>query len=156
MPGFSVTFLLLGMLLGVSLGLLDERDWGTLDRLRAMPVAAANVLVGKLLARFLVGVVQMVVLLAVGWLAFDVSLGPQPWALLLPTAGIVFAGCAFGLVVAARRAEPRGGAAGRLDRHRHHGRRRRLLVADRPRAALDAHRRAGLSRPPGRWTRSTI
>lgn len=100
-PGFSVTFLLLGMLLGVSLGLLDERDWGTLDRLRAMPITAANALVGKLLARFLVGVVQMVVLLAVGWLAFDVALGPQPWALLLPTVGIVFAGCAFGLVVAA-------------------------------------------------------
>jgi len=100
-PGFSVTFLLLGMLLGVSLGLLDERDWGTLDRLRALPIAAANVLVGKLLARFLVGVLQMSVLLAVGWLAFGVSLGPQPWALLLPTIGIVFAGCAFGLVVAA-------------------------------------------------------
>jgi ABC-type multidrug transport system permease subunit len=100
-PGFSVTFLLLGMLLGVSLGLLDERDWGTLERVRALPVAASNVLVGKLLARFVVGVVQMVVLLAVGWLAFDVSLGPQPWALLLPTAAIVFAGCAFGLVVAA-------------------------------------------------------
>ena len=30
-----------------------------------------------------------------------VSLGPQPWALMLPTAGIVFAGTAFGLVVAA-------------------------------------------------------
>jgi len=100
-PGFSVTFLLPGMLLGVSLGLLDERDWGTLDRQRALPIAAANVLIGKLLARFLVGVAQMVVLLAVGWLAFGVSLGPQPWALLLPTVGIVFAGCAFGLVVAA-------------------------------------------------------
>ena len=46
-PGFSVTFLLLGMLLGVSLGLLDERDWGTLSRLRAMPVAAPAVLVGS-------------------------------------------------------------------------------------------------------------
>ena len=100
-PGFSVTFLLLGMLLGVSLGLLDERDWGTFDRVRAMPVTAAHVLVGKLLARFLVGTAQMVALLAVGWLAFGISLGPQPWALLLPTAGIVFAGCAFGLVVAA-------------------------------------------------------
>lgn len=100
-PGFSVTFLLLGMLLGVSLGLLDERDWGTLDRLRALPIAAATALVGKLLARLLVGVVQMIVLLAVGWLAFGISLGPQPWALLLPTVGIVFAGCAFGLVVAA-------------------------------------------------------
>lgn len=100
-PGFSVTFLLLGMLLGVSLGLLDERDWGTLERLRAMPIATANVLVGKLLARFLVGLVQMVILFAVGWVAFGISLGPQPWALLLPTVGIVFAGTAFGLVVAA-------------------------------------------------------
>src|SRR4029453_4063204 len=76
-PGFSVTFLLLGMLLGVSLGLLDERDWGTLERLGALPIAASNVLVGKLLARFAVGVVQMIVLLLVGWLAFGVTLGPQ-------------------------------------------------------------------------------
>src|SRR5262249_7209534 len=65
-PGFSVTFLLLGMLLGVSLGLLDERDWGTLDRLRTMPVSVSGVLGAKLLARFLVGFVQMVLLFAVG------------------------------------------------------------------------------------------
>ena len=100
-PGFSVTFLLLGMLLGVSLGLLDERDWGTLDRLRAMPVSVSSVLGAKLLARFLVGVVQMILLFAVGRALFGISLGPQPWLLLLPTAGIVFAGTAFGLVVAA-------------------------------------------------------
>jgi ABC-2 type transport system permease protein len=42
----------------------------------------------------------MVVLLAVGRVAFGVSLGPEPWALLLPTAGIVFAATAFGLLVA--------------------------------------------------------
>jgi ABC-type multidrug transport system permease subunit len=100
-PGFSVTFLLLGMLLGVSLGLLDERDWGTLDRLRAMPVSVSRVLGAKLLARFLVGIVQMIVLFAVGRALFGISLGPQPWLLLLPTAAIVFAGTAFGLVVAA-------------------------------------------------------
>src|SRR5881394_475888 len=40
------------------------------------------------------------------------------------------------------RAEPRRGAAARRDRDRVDGRDRRLLVADRPRAALDAHRRA--------------
>ncbi len=99
-PGFAVTFILLGMLLGVSLGLVDERDWGTLDRLRAMPVSLTQVLVAKLGARFCVGVAQMMVLLAVGWLCFGVSLGPEPWALVLPTIGIVFAGAAFGLVVA--------------------------------------------------------
>jgi ABC-2 type transport system permease protein len=42
----------------------------------------------------------MTLLFAVGRTAFGISLGPEPWALLLPTAGIVFAGTAFGLVVA--------------------------------------------------------
>ncbi len=99
-PGFSVTFLLLGMLLGVSLGLLDERDWGTFARLRTMPVTLDVTLLAKLVTRFAVGITQMIVLLLVGRVLFDISLGPQPWALLLPTAGIVFAGTAFGLVVA--------------------------------------------------------
>jgi ABC-type Na+ efflux pump permease subunit len=99
-PGFSVTFLLLGMLLGVSLGLLDERGWGTLDRVRALPVYAGNILIGKLASRFVVGVVQMLLLFAAGYLLFGISLGPQPWALLLPIGGIAFAGTAFGLVVA--------------------------------------------------------
>lgn len=99
-PGFAVTFLMLGMLLGISLGLLDEREWGTFDRMRVLPVGPSSFMLAKLLARFLVGVVQMILLLAVGWLAFDVSLGPQPAALLLPTVGIAFAGTAFGLIVA--------------------------------------------------------
>jgi ABC-2 type transport system permease protein len=43
---------------------------------------------------------QMIVLFAVGYFVFGVSLGPQPWVLLLPIAGIVFAGTAFGLIVA--------------------------------------------------------
>jgi len=100
-PGFGVTFLLLGVLLGVSLGLLDEHEWGTLERVRSMPMSLATLLVAKLAARAAVGTVQMALLFLVGRLAFGVSLGPQPWALLLPTAGIVFAGTAFGLVVAA-------------------------------------------------------
>ncbi len=100
-PGFAVTFLMLGMLLGISLGLLDEREWGTFDRMRALPVAPSHFMLAKLLSRFLVGVVQMMLLLTVGWLAFGVSLGPQPAALLLPIFGIAFSGTALGLVVAA-------------------------------------------------------
>jgi ABC-type multidrug transport system permease subunit len=100
-PGFSVTFLLLGMLLGVSLGLLDETEWGTFERLRSLPVGLAPVLSAKLVARFVVGVAQMILLFALGRAAFHISLGPEPWALVLPIAGIVFSGAAFGLVVAA-------------------------------------------------------
>jgi ABC-type multidrug transport system permease subunit len=100
-PGFSVTFLLLGMLLGVSLSLLDERHWGTLARLRTTPTPFSALLVGKLLARFGVGMVQMTLLFLFGWIAFGISLGPEPWALWLPIGGIVFAGTALGLAVAA-------------------------------------------------------
>jgi len=100
-PGFSVTFMLLGMLFGVSLGMLDERDWGTFDRVRSLPVPVRNIVLGKLASRFAVGVAQMIVLFAVGFALFRISLGPQPWGLLLPIVGIVFVGTALGLIVAA-------------------------------------------------------
>ena len=45
--------------------------------------------------------VAVVLCFAVGWLLFGISLGRQPWLLLLPTVAIVFAGTAFGLIVAA-------------------------------------------------------
>jgi ABC-2 type transport system permease protein len=96
-----VTFVLLGMLFGVALGLADEREWGTLDRLRASRSPIAATLVGKLLSRFLVGLTQMIILFAVGRLAFGISLGLTPAALLLPSAAIVLGAAAFGLMVAA-------------------------------------------------------
>src|SRR5262249_34260076 len=99
-PGFSITFLMLGMLIGVAMTLIDERELGTLDRVRATQAPVATLVVGKLAVRFLVGVLQMMALLGIGWVAFGVSLGPQPAALLLPTAGIVFVGTAFGVLVA--------------------------------------------------------
>lgn len=99
-PGFAVTFLLIGMLMGVSLALIDEHDWGTLERLRSASAPLWTTLTGKLLARFVVGFIQMIVLLAAGWALFGISLGSAPAALLMPAAAIAFAGAAFGLIVA--------------------------------------------------------
>jgi ABC-type multidrug transport system permease subunit len=99
-PGFGITFLLIGMLMGISLGLIDERDWGTLARLRISGAPLAGTLIGKLMARFLVGLLQMVVLLAIGYCFFGVSLGRYPVMLLLPAAAISFAAAAFGLIIA--------------------------------------------------------
>jgi ABC-type multidrug transport system permease subunit len=99
-PGFGITFLMIGMMLGVAVTLFDERDWGTLQRLAAGGVSLPGVLLGKLATRFVVGIVQMVVLFAVGRLLFGISLGRAPVALLLPAAGISFAAAGLGLVVA--------------------------------------------------------
>jgi ABC-type multidrug transport system permease subunit len=100
-PGFGITFLLLDVLWGVSIGLIDERDWGTLQRLRVSGASVPGMMIGKLAARFLSGFVQMVVLFGVGWLLFGIELGRSPAVLLLPTAAISFAAAAFGLVIAA-------------------------------------------------------
>jgi ABC-type multidrug transport system permease subunit len=99
-PGFGVTFLLIGMMLGIALTLFDEREWGTLKRLQVSGAPLAGLLMGKLVARFIVGTVQMALLFAVGWALFRISLGRQPLALLIPTVGISFAAAALGLVIA--------------------------------------------------------
>lgn len=99
-PGFAVTFLLIGMLMGVSLALIDEHDWGTLERLRSASAPLWATLTGKLLARFVVGFIQMAVLFAAGYVLFGISLGRTPAALIMPAAAIAFAGAAFGLIVA--------------------------------------------------------
>ncbi len=99
-PGFGVTFLLIGMMLGIALTLFDERDWGTLKRLRVSGAPLTGLLLGKLFARIIVGIVQMALLLAVGWALFGITLGRHPLALIVPTVGISFAAAALGLVVA--------------------------------------------------------
>ena len=65
-PGFSITFLMLGMLLGVAMTLIDELELGTLERIRATQAPVSTLVIGKLIVRFVVGVLQMVALLAVG------------------------------------------------------------------------------------------
>lgn len=98
-PGFGVTFLLIGMMLGIALTLVDERSWGTLERLRASGAPLTGLLLGKVASRFAVGVAQMVVLFGVGRALFGISLGPQPAALLMPTVAMSFAAAALGLVM---------------------------------------------------------
>jgi ABC-2 type transport system permease protein len=99
-PGFGITFLLIGMMLGIALTLFDERDWGTLKRLQVSGAPLTGLLLGKLFARFIVGIAQMIVLFAVGWALFGISLGRNPLALIIPTVGISFAAAALALVVA--------------------------------------------------------
>jgi ABC-2 type transport system permease protein len=99
-PGFALMFVLLAVVFGTSMSMHDERDWGTLSRLLVAPGGFTRILLGKLGARFVVGVVQMVVLLGWGHWKFGVSLGASPWAFLLLTAASVFAVVAAGMLVA--------------------------------------------------------
>ncbi|OGS01832.1 MAG: hypothetical protein A2V88_17865, partial [Elusimicrobia bacterium RBG_16_66_12] len=100
-PGFSMTFVLLSLIFSVSFGLRDEEAWGTSVRLGIAPISQATVLGGKLLARFVVGTVQLLILLGFGHLTYGLSLGHSPLGLVLVAGAIVFSMASFSVIVAA-------------------------------------------------------
>ena len=72
--GQAGLFLLFTVGFGV-LSLVNEREQGTLARLRSMPMRPGLVVAAKALVSFVLGVVATTVLLVVGSLLFDVSFG---------------------------------------------------------------------------------
>ena len=98
-PGYSVMFLLFGVMLGAE-GLLEERDKGTLGRLIVAPVSRTSILGGKLSAQFLVAVSQMFILFSVGHFAFGMNLGNSLAGLCLMIGMTAFAATAFGILLA--------------------------------------------------------
>ncbi len=99
-PGFALMFVLLAVVFGTSMSMHDERDAGTIARLLVAPGGFTRVLLGKLAARLVVGIVQMLLLLGWGHWKFGVSLGTSPVGLLLLTTASVFAVVAAGMLVA--------------------------------------------------------
>ena len=100
LPGFSLMFVLLAVIFGTSMALHQERDWRTLPRLLVAPTAFHALVLGKLAARFVLGLVQFLALLLWAHLAFGVSLGSSPVALVAVAGVVVFVTVATGLLVA--------------------------------------------------------
>ena len=99
-PGFALLFVLIVVIFGTSMALHDERDWGTLPRLLVAPAGFTWMLLGKLGARFVLGLAQMLLLFFWAHWFFDVSLGPSPWPLLILSSAMVFTTVSVGLLVA--------------------------------------------------------
>jgi ABC-2 type transport system permease protein len=99
-PGFSLMFVLMGVLLGVASGLEEEKEAGTMTRLRIAPLSRLELFSGKLLARFLVGLAQLLLLFGFGRAVWGISLGPSLPVFLLLCVAIVFSMTGFSLAVA--------------------------------------------------------
>ena len=73
-PGLAGLILLFIGTLVTSLGVVRERQAGTLEQLAVMPFRPRDVFVGKIAPYFVVAAVDLVVVLVVGWLVFDVPM----------------------------------------------------------------------------------
>ena len=94
--GIAVFFLFFTVQFGV-LGIIDERETGTMPRLLVAPISKQAILVGKLAASFLMGVASTVVL----WLATTLLMGAD-WGSSIGVLILIFAGvaAAMGLTAA--------------------------------------------------------
>jgi len=99
-PGFTVMFAFFTV--GMSgASLLNEREAGTLRRLLAAPIPRGAIIAGKMLAYVLLVCLQVVVLLGVASVFFDMPLGKSPVALILLTLVLALVATAMGMLVAA-------------------------------------------------------
>ena len=98
--GIAVMMLLFGL---VACGgtLLEEQADGTLDRLRLAPGTLRDILAGKFLFTWIIGMAQLVILFLVTRLIFPIPVFRAPVALLVLSAVVACAATGFGIVFAA-------------------------------------------------------
>jgi ABC-2 type transport system permease protein len=97
--GVGVMFLLFSVS-GASGTLLDEVDSGTLDRVLSTRVGMGGLLAGKWAFITLMGILQLTVMFAWGWLVFGLDLFRHLPGFFVMTAVTAAAAAAFGLVLA--------------------------------------------------------
>jgi ABC-2 type transport system permease protein len=98
-PSMATLFLMFAMMSSART-LLTEREAGTLDRLRASPLLAVELLGGKILGVFFIGLLQMAALILTTRFCLGVAWG-EPLAVAAHTVLVVAATAALGLVIAA-------------------------------------------------------
>lgn len=103
--GFTVMFIFFIVGMAAS-SLLEERETGVLRRLVAAPVPPTAIIAGKMLAYMSISCLQVIVLLTVSHVAFDVPLGQSPLALVVLTLSVAFAATALAMMLASLGRDP--------------------------------------------------
>jgi ABC-2 type transport system permease protein len=94
-PGVLAVLLMIVTANLTSMAIVRERELGTLDQLNVTPISRTELILGKLLPYSLVGFLDVLLVIAVAVLWFDVPLrGSVP---LLLAASIIYLGCTLGL-----------------------------------------------------------
>ncbi|MGH8957543.1 MAG: ABC transporter permease [Acidimicrobiia bacterium] len=98
-PGLAGLILLFIGTLLTSLGVVRERQAGTLEQLAVMPLRPRDVFIGKVAPYFFVAAFDLAVVLVVGTLLFDVPFNGNPLVLGLGALIFLFVTLGFGVLV---------------------------------------------------------
>ncbi|HXS64638.1 MAG TPA: ABC transporter permease [Streptosporangiaceae bacterium] len=98
-PGLcGVVLVFIGTII-TSLGVVRERQSGTLEQLAVMPLKPRDVVLGKIVPYFLVATVDLVIVLAVGITVFGVPFRGSPFTFALGALLFLFVTLGFGVLI---------------------------------------------------------
>jgi ABC-2 type transport system permease protein len=98
-PGLAGVILTLTMVLFTAMAVVRERERGNLEMLITTPVSSGELMVGKILPYVGIGLVQLTIVMLVGWLLFAVPLRGDLLDLYLAALVYIAANLALGLLI---------------------------------------------------------
>lgn len=98
-PGLAVIILTMTLVLFTAVALVREREHGNLELLITTPIHPLELMVGKLVPYIFVGLVQIVIILGLGWLVFNVPLQGELHHLVAVILPFIAASLTLGLLI---------------------------------------------------------
>jgi ABC-2 type transport system permease protein len=97
-PGYTI-YGVFFIITTISTSLFREKNEGTFRRLQAAPISQAALLAGKLLPYYLINLIQIALMLAIGMVVFHIGLGNYPLALVPLAMATAFTATGLGLLI---------------------------------------------------------
>ena len=101
-PGLIGVILTLTMVLFTAVAIVRERERGNMELLITTPVTSAELMFGKVLPYIAIGLVQVSVVLALGYFVFDVPVRGSLVDVYLAALLLIFANLSLGLLISTR------------------------------------------------------
>ncbi len=108
-PGLKTSWVMIPAIIGLiltfigtiitSLGMVREREAGTLEQLAVMPIKPSRVILGKIAPYFLVAAIDMVIVTVLGIVLFGVPFNGNPFAFALGAAIFLFVVLGLGVFI---------------------------------------------------------
>ena len=98
-PGLVAIILTMTMIMFTSSAIVRERERGNLEMLITTPVRSIELMLGKIIPYMFIGVIQVIIILGLGKLVFNVSIQGGLWQLTVATLLFIAASLSLGLVI---------------------------------------------------------
>ncbi|TGD75835.1 ABC transporter permease [Mangrovimicrobium sediminis] len=98
-PGLTAVILTMTMILFTSVALVRERERGNMELLITTPIRPLELMVGKLVPYVFVGLLQITIILGIGWGVFGVAFHGDLFNLIVVTLAFIGASLTLGLLI---------------------------------------------------------